>query len=282
MNVLVTGANGQLATCIKTIDYSNSDCNFIYKSSEELDITNSAVLKDFFSNNDINFCVNCAAYTAVDKAESDQEKAFEVNVIGAENLAKVCLDFNSKLIHISTDFVFNGTSKEPYKETNSTNPINVYGATKLEGEQKVQEHLESHFIIRTSWLYSEFGNNFLKTMLRLSLDRDELGIVSDQIGSPTYAMDLATIILQIIRENSSAYGIYNYSNEGTASWYDFAVAIFDLKSVNIKVNAITTEDFPTPAKRPSYSVLDKTKIKTVFKIDVPHWNSSLKKAISNL
>lgn len=282
MNILVTGAKGQLATCIKTLDSSYTDYNFIYKNTQELDITNTEEVTKFFKSNAIDYCINCAAYTAVDKAESNQELAEKVNVFGAENLARACKDFNSKLIHISTDFVFNGLSKTPYIETNNTSPLNVYGSTKLEGEQKIQKHLEKYFILRTSWLYSEFGNNFLKTMLRLSKTRDEIGVVSDQLGTPTYAMDLASVILKIIQENSVAYGVYHYSNEGITSWYDFAVAIFDIKNIKINVNPITTEDFPTPAERPKYSVLDKTKIKDIFKVEVPKWESSLKKAILNL
>ncbi|MFK7781784.1 dTDP-4-dehydrorhamnose reductase [Psychroserpens sp.] len=281
MNILVTGAKGQLATCIKALDNS-SDYNFIYKNSEDLDITDLISVESFFKRNKISFCVNCAAYTAVDKAESDQKKAHNVNVNGSENLAKTCAQYNSKLIHISTDFVFNGSSNTPYNEDDNTNPLGVYGLTKLEGEQKIQKNLEKYFIIRTSWLYSEFGNNFLKTMLRLSNNRDELGVVSDQIGTPTYAMDLAHVILKIIKENHIAYGIYHYSNEGVASWYDFAFTIFDLSKVKITVNPISTEDFPTPAERPKYSVLDKTKIKEVFKLEIPHWKNSLKTAISNL
>ena len=282
MNILVTGANGQLGTCIKKIDSSYSNYNFIYKNSDDLDITDIDTVNSFFNKNSISFCVNCAAYTAVDKAESDQERAYNVNVNGSNNLAKACAEYNSKLIHISTDFVFSGSSKTPYNEENNTNPLGVYGSTKLEGEQIIQKHLEQYFIIRTSWLYSEFGNNFLKTMLRLSEDRDELGVVSDQFGSPTYAKDLAHVILKIIQENNTAYGIYHFSNEGIASWYDFAAAIFDLSKVKIKLNPITTKDFPTPAKRPKYSALDKTKIKEVFDLQIPNWKNSLKKAISNL
>ena len=203
MNILVTGANGQLATCIKKSEASHSDFNFIYKNSDELDITDTTSVNRIFKKNAINFCVNCAAYTAVDKAESDQEKAFNVNVNGSENLARACAEYNSKLIHISTDFVFDGSSKTPYKEDNNTNPLGVYGSTKLDGEQIIQKSFEQYFIIRTSWLYSEYGNNFVKTMLRLSENRDELGVVSDQFGTPTYAKDLAYVILKIIKNGFS-------------------------------------------------------------------------------
>lgn len=282
MNILITGANGQLATCIKALEHFYNQYNFIYKSASELDITNTSDVFSFFKNNTIDYCINCAAYTAVDKAESNQKQAYNVNVIGAENLAKACNISNSKLIHISTDFVFNGSSNKPYNETDSTCPLNVYGATKLEGEQRIQNHFDAYFIIRTSWLYSEFGNNFLKTMLRLSKTRDEIGVVSDQFGSPTYAMDLANTILKIIKENNNAFGVFHYSNEGAISWYDFAKAIFELNKIKIKINPITTEDFPTPAERPKYSVLDKAKIKKTFNVDVPIWKDSLKKAILNL
>jgi len=280
MNILVTGANGQLATCIKTLDASNKEYRFTYKNSSEFDITDILVVEDFFKNNTIDYCINCAAYTAVDKAENDIKRAYNVNVKGSENLAKACDKYNSTLIHVSTDFVFDGSSSKPYNETNGTNPLSVYGSTKLEGEQKIQENLERYFILRTSWLYSEFGNNFLKTMLRLSKSRDQIGVVSDQIGSPTYAMDLASVILKIIQTNNKSYGLYHYSNEGVASWYDFAMAIFDIEKIEIKVSPITTEDFPTPAKRPSYSVLNKMKIKKNLQIEIPHWRNSLKKAIA--
>lgn len=280
INVLVTGANGQLGQCIKSID--TAEFNITYASSSELDITNEAEVKTFFKTNNFNWCINCAAYTAVDKAESEPESANKINYLGAKYLAETCNEHQVKLIHISTDFVFNGKHYKAYTENNPTEPIGVYGETKLKGEQAVSKVFSNYFIIRTSWLYSEFGHNFLKTMVRLSKDRKELNIVSDQIGTPTYAKDLASVILQIIKTENSNYGIYHYSNEGVASWYDFASTIFDIINAEVKVFPILSKQYPTPAKRPHFSVLDKTKIKDTFNIEIPHWRESLKTAITNL
>ena len=282
LNILVTGSNGQLARCIKDFVNQESQINFFFKNSTDLDITNSEIVKSFFENQHIDFCINCAAYTAVDKAESDIDAASKVNVLGARNLAIECSRINAKLIHVSTDFVFNGSKSAAYLETDDTNPEGVYGLTKLKGEVEIQKHLQEHFIIRTSWLYSEYGNNFLKTMLRLSNERESLSVVSDQIGTPTYAKDLAEVILKIIKLNSDNYGLYHFSNEGVASWYDFAQAIFDENQKELKLTPIKTRNYPTPAKRPPFSVLDKEKIKESFEIEIPHWRDSLKKAISNL
>ena len=233
----------------------------------------------FKSNPQINYCINCAAYTAVDKAETESEKAFEINAIGAKNLAHVCNDHGAVLIHVSTDFVFDGEKNEPYTETDAANPISVYGASKLQGEVEIQQALKEHFIIRTSWLYSEYGNNFMKTMLRLAETRDGISVVSDQIGTPTYAGDLAEIIIQIINIKTEKYGIYHYSNEGVASWYEFAKEIFKLTENKIKVNPIPSIEYLTPAKRPQFSVLDKAKIKIDLQIKIPFWGDSLKKVI---
>lgn len=278
--ILVTGSSGQLGRCIKDIDNNKSD--MLYVNSTELDITNELQVKRFFEKHQIDWCINCAAYTAVDKAESDYDKAFNVNVNGAKNLAEASKLYSAKLIHISTDFVFDGEHNKPYKESDPTSPICVYGETKLKGEQAVIESLKEHFIIRTSWLYSEYGNNFLNTMLRLSRDRDQLGIVGDQIGTPTYAKDLAEIIMHIIDNECSNYGVYHYSNNGVASWYDFAKAIFDISNVDIQLENISTMQYPTPAKRPHFSVLDKTKTKENFNVRIPYWRDSLKKAIQNI
>ncbi|WP_047549275.1 dTDP-4-dehydrorhamnose reductase [Psychroserpens sp. Hel_I_66] len=282
VNVLVTGANGQLASCLNDTIIVNSDYNYIFKNSSELDITNNKDLASFFKQNKIKYCINCAAYTAVDKAEQDRKQATKVNVLGAENLAIECSKINAILIHISTDFVFDGEQSKAYNETDSTNPKSVYGQTKLDGELKIKENLSNYFIIRTSWLYSEHGNNFMKTMLRLSKERDQLSIVSDQIGTPTYAKDLAIVILKIIETESTSYGCYHYSNEGVASWYDFAKAIFEIKNSNIEIIPIKTSNYPTPAERPIFSVLNKEKIKDNLGIEIPHWRDSLKKAILNL
>jgi len=278
--ILVTGGNGQLASCIKDVEKEYDDLNIIYTDHLELDICELNQIQTFFkSNPQINYCINCAAYTAVDKAETEAEKAFEINATGAKNLAQVCNDHDAILIHVSTDFVFDGEKNEPYTETDVANPISVYGASKLQGEVEIQQALKEYFIIRTSWLYSEYGNNFMKTMLRLAETRDGISVVSDQIGTPTYAGDLAEIIIQIINTKTEKYGIYHYSNEGVASWFEFAKEIFKLTKNKIKVNPIPSIEYLTPAKRPKYSVLDKKKIIDVFKIDIPFWRESLKKVI---
>ena len=278
--ILVTGGNGQLASCIKDVEKQYDDLNIIYTDHLELDICNLNQIQTFFkSNPQIDYCINCAAYTAVDKAETEAEKAFEINATGAKNLAQVCNDHDAILIHVSTDFVFDGEKNEPYTETDAANPISVYGASKLQGEVEIQQALKEYFIIRTSWLYSEYGNNFMKTMLRLAETRDGISVVSDQIGTPTYAGDLAEIIIQIINTKTEKYGIYHYSNEGVASWFEFAKEIFKLTKNKIKVNPIPSIEYLTPAKRPQFSVLDKAKIKTDLQINIPFWRDSLKKVI---
>ena len=282
MNVLVTGSNGQLASCIKDHAKQYDGLNFIYTDYEELDICNLNDLEEFFKTNQkIDYCINCAAYTAVDKAESEVEKAFEINATGPKNLAQVCSEFDTILIQISTDFVFDGEKTEPYTETDVAKPISVYGASKLEGEEEIKKTLETYFILRTSWLYSEYGTNFMKTMLKLAETRDEISVVSDQIGTPTYAGDLADVILKIITSNTKSFGLYHYSNEGVASWYDFAKAIFEASNIEIKLNPIKTSAYPTPAKRPLFSVMEKTKIKETLNIEIPFWRESLKKAIAS-
>ncbi|CDF81227.1 dTDP-4-dehydrorhamnose reductase [Formosa agariphila KMM 3901] len=282
MKILVTGGNGQLAACIKDVSKHNNQLQFIYTDSENLDITSQQHVADFFQNNNIDWCINCAAYTAVDKAETDIDLARKVNNDGAKHLAIACKANNVKLIHVSTDFVFDGKSSSLYSETDIAEPLGIYGLTKLEGEQAIQDNLDAYFILRTSWLYSEHANNFMKTMLRLAETRPELSVVADQIGTPTYATDLANVMLKIINDNPTTYGLYHYSNEGVASWYDFADAIFEITETNTKVFPIKTEAYPTPAARPQFSVMDKSKIKETFKIDIPHWRVSLKQAIKNL
>ena len=282
-NVLVTGSNGQLASCIKDLAKQYEGLNFIYTDYKELDICDLNQVNTFFkSNKKIDYCINCAAYTAVDKAESDVEKAFEINANGAKNLAIACREFDAILIQISTDFVFDGEKKEPYTETDVAKPISVYGASKLQGEIEIKQILETYFILRTSWLYSEHGVNFMKTMLRLAETRDEISVVSDQIGTPTYAGDLADVILKIISSKNTNFGLYHYSNEGVASWYDFAKTIFEASNLKIKLNTIKTEAYPTPAKRPFYSVMDKEKIKTSLGVETPHWRDGLVRAIKHL
>ena len=281
-NVLVTGSNGQLASCIKDLAKQYEGLNFIYTDYKELDICDLNQVNTFFkSNKKIDYCINCAAYTAVDKAESDVEKAFEINANGAKNLAIACREFDAILIQISTDFVFDGEKKEPYTETDVAKPISVYGASKLQGEIEIKQTLETYFILRTSWLYSEHGANFMKTMLRLAETRDEISVVSDQIGTPTYAGDLADVILKIISSKNTNFGLYHYSNEGVASWCEFAKAIFEASNIEIKLNPIKTSAYPTPAKRPVYSVMDKTKIKSVLKTETLSWQDRLIKTPRN-
>ena len=305
MVVLVTGANGQLGQAIKSISGKYPEIDFVFCSSSELDITNLENCQVVFDEFQPQFCINAAAYTAVDKAESEPAKAFDINANGAENLAITCKKFNTILIHISTDFVFDAYFSEgiayydrelrlPLKsnlgltETDVPFPSGIYGLTKLQGEQAIQANWDKHFIIRTSWVYSQFGNNFMKTMLRLASERDTLSVVSDQIGTPTNAVDLAEVLIKIIESchaeliSASNYGIYNFSNEGQCSWYDFAKEIFHQKGVSIDLKAIPTSAYPTPAKRPAYSVLDKTKIKRTFGVEIKEWQTSLATCINQL
>jgi dTDP-4-dehydrorhamnose reductase len=283
LTVLVTGKGGQLAKCIENIAPKYPDLNFIFKSSSELDITNSDHINSVFNSEEsYDYCINCAAYTAVDKAETETQDAYDVNVLGSKNLAEACLQYNVTLVHISTDFVFDGNATQRYTEDSITNPLGVYGDTKLKGENAIVETLNDYFIFRTSWLYSEYGSNFLKTMLKFGVERDEISVVSDQIGSPTYAKDLAEVILKIIESRHTGYGIYNYSNEGVVSWYDFANEIFKLSKSSIKLNKIETKDYPTPATRPKYSVLNKDKITNALNITIPNWKDSLNKALTIL
>lgn len=280
-NILVTGGKGQLSSCIKVASENLKDYNFIYVDLDQLDITNELEVITFINNNNLHYCINCAAYTAVDKAESDKETARRVNELGVKNLAKACKENDLVLIHISTDFVFDGKQTKLYKEEDRAEPLSVYGLTKLEGES-IAASLNKHFIIRTSWLYSEYGNNFLKTMLRLGEEKKLLHVVCDQVGTPTYAGDLAEVILKIITNESDKYGIYHFSNEGVASWYDFAKEIFEVSKTDIKVLPIKADNYPTPAKRPAFSVMDKTKIKNAFEIEIPYWRDSIKKCLTKI
>lgn len=276
IKVLVTGGKGQLAACIKDIAQDLRGYLFKYVDIDELDISNRDEISQFFETFSPHWCINCAAYTAVDKAESELELAKKINSFGAKYLAEACKRHNTRLIQISTDFVFEGKQSVPYSEVDVAYPINVYGCTKLEGENMVIKTTSEHFIIRTSWLYSEYGNNFLKTMLRLAGEKNEISVVGDQIGTPTYAGDLAKVVITMILADSNKYGVYHYSNEGVASWYDFAKAIFDLKKIDCAVVPIPTEAYPTPAKRPAFSVMNKTKVKTEMGINIPYWRDSLK------
>ena len=280
--ILVTGANSQLAKCIKDLERNYPNYSFVFANTSELNITDFLNVSTFFKSHNFDWCINCAAYTAVDLAESEIDKAYNVNADGVKNIAILCEKYNTQLIHISTDFVFDGNQSYAYKEEHITNPLNVYGKSKLKGEEEIISNLKSYYIIRTSWLYSEYGSNFLKTMLRLSDKKKEINVVEDQIGTPTYAKDLAQLIMSIININNSKYGIYNYSNEGIASWYDFAKAIFNINKKTITVNPIPSINYPTPAKRPRFSVLNKTKVKDTFNVEIPYWRDSLALVISNI
>lgn len=282
MVVLVTGANGQLGQSLQFIAGKYTDIDFVFCDSSTLDITNLTNVKQVFNQFKPNFCINAAAYTAVDKAESEPEKAHLINAIGAQNLAQICKETNCILLHISTDFVFDGTKKTPYTEEDQPNPTGIYGQTKLDGEKAIQNTFGNYYIIRTSWVYSQFGANFMKTMLRLASERDALSVVNDQIGTPTHAVDLAEVLIKIITTshlNSQTFnfGIYHFSNEGQCSWYDFAKKIFEINNINMNLQPIPTTSFPTPAQRPSYSVLDKSKIKRVFGVEIKNWEVSLSK-----
>jgi len=279
IRILVTGSNGQLGSEFKYLSPDLGTIEFVFTDIEELDITSKEAVTSYFQDNKFNFCINCAAYTAVDKAEEDRASAKLVNETAVVILAEVTKKFDVKFIHISTDFVFSGSKNTPYLELDSPDPINFYGKSKLKGESLALAINRKSVVIRTSWLYSSFGNNFVKTMLKLSETKDELGVIIDQVGTPTYARDLAEVVLKVIQSDKFISGVYHYSNEGVASWYDFAQAIFDENNINIKVNPIPTEQYPTPAKRPVFSVMNKTKIKETFGIEIPHWRKSLSKCL---
>ncbi len=280
--ILVTGANGQLGNELKIIALQFPGHRFLFITKEELPIDDFDAVSKYFSEHPIVYCINCAAYTAVDKAETEKETAFLINAEATANLARVCKQQHVHLIHISTDYVFDGTSKHPYKETDPTCPVNTYGESKLMGEQLALQNNPSTVIIRTSWLYSAFKNNFVKTMLRLMKEKDSINVVNDQFGCPTYAADLAAAIMQIISSGKfyKNPGIYNYTNAGTTSWYEFAVTIKKLTGNVCIVNPVSTSRYPTAAKRPKYSVLDTTKIKEVFNVSIPEWKPSLEKCIA--
>ena len=279
---IVFGASGQLGQCLKVTAEKAGIETLLFPKEEVADILNVELLQLLFEKEKPAYIINCAAYTAVDKAEDEIELAGKINRDGAANLAKLCKMFNTVLIHISTDFVFAGNSVSPLNESDITEPINVYGITKLEGEKAIAENTDQYFILRTSWLYSEYANNFVKTMLKLGIDRSHLNVVADQIGSPTYAIDLAACILHIIQNNHTAYGTYHYSNEGVTSWYDFAKAIFQISGMPVSVSPVPSTEYPTKAIRPAFSVMDKSKIKSSMGIEIPYWRESLEKCIVNL
>lgn len=287
MKILVTGAYGQLGNEINSLAAKYPEWQFLFTDVDSLDITNESALEIYFKDNKPGFVVNCAAYTAVDKAETDIETARKVNAVAPKLLGKYSKKVGAKLIHISTDYVFDGEAFTPYSEEDKVNPKGVYGETKLQGEQNCLLENHESIIIRTSWLYSSFGGNFVKTMLRLSKEQGKLKVVYDQVGTPTYAADLANAILSIIEisidePEKFVSGIYHYSNEGVASWYDFAKAIFEISEVKCAVSPVRSAEFPTPAKRPNFSILDKSKIKNTFGITIPYWRESLKKCMQKL
>ena len=289
MNILITGANGQLGNEMRIVSKESSD-NYIFTDVAELDITDFDAVRKYVKDNNIKVIVNCAGYTNVEKAEDEEEMAELINAKAVEYLAKTCKENDATLIHISTDYVFGGNEgNTPRKEDEKVNPTGVYGRTKLHGEQAIEKVGCKHIIIRTAWLYSEFGNNFVKTMRKLTAERDRLNVVFDQVGTPTYALDLAKTIevfiekLKIVNSQLSIVNsIYNYSNEGVISWYDFAKEICELSGNVCNIQPCHSDEFPSKVKRPSYSVLDKTKIKNKLNITIPHWKESLKKCINNL
>lgn len=286
-SILVTGSKGQVGQELKVLSENYNSFSFTYIDVDDLDITDVLAVNLFFKKNKFDYCINCAAYTAVDKAEEFEDVAYKVNTLGVKNILESCQLNDCKLIQLSTDYVYHNNQNTPFKEDDETNPQGVYARTKLEGDHIALAG--GGMVIRTSWVYSSFGNNFVKTMLRLGTDRAELGVIFDQIGTPTYARDLAKAILNIIEKFANKEvgldifpSVYHFSNEGVASWYDFAMAIFEMSNISVKVNAIETKDFPTAAKRPPFSVLNKNKIKETFGVKVPYWRTSLKSCLEIL
>jgi dTDP-4-dehydrorhamnose reductase len=278
ITLLVTGANGQLGSEIKNISTKYPGYNFLFTTRAELPIEDAKAVKNFFEKQQIDYCINCAAYTAVDKAETEKEKAFLINADAAGILASTCSDHHTQLIHVSTDYVYDGSSATAVKESDAVAPLNVYGWSKLKGEELILNRYPSSLIIRTSWVYSVYGNNFVKTMLRLFKEKERIGVVNDQYGSPTYAADLAAIIMKFIEgmETGNEYsGIVNYSNAGIITWFDFAHAIKELTNSACIVNPVSTSQYPTPAKRPQHSVLDTSKLQAMLHTDIPFWKHSL-------
>ena len=284
--ILVTGANGQLGAAFKSIAPGQPLFRFLFVSKEELPIDDHAGVKKYFTQHAIDLCINCAAYTTVDIAETEKEKAFAINGIAVGNLALVCKSHLVKLIHISTDYVFDGTSGNPYKETDPTSPVNIYGASKLKGEELAMQNNSASIIIRSSWLYSLYGHNFVKTMLRLMREKESINVVNDQFGCPTNATDLANAIMQIILQLPIAHCplpvVLNYSNTGITTWFEFATTIKDLTGSKCIINPVPTSQYPTAAKRPQYSVLDTSKIQEFFQISIPNWKDSLQKCLESI
>jgi len=286
-SIIVTGAHGQLGNELRVLSGNYPAFDFVLVDRDELSIDDAVAVRRWFEQHQPVYCINCAAYTAVDKAETEKELAMMVNGEAPGILAAACTAFNTRFIHISTDYVFDGTATTPYLESDATSPVNYYGVTKLRGEQSTLAGNPNAIILRTAWVYSTFGHNFVKTMMRLMKEKQSLNVVNDQVGSPTYARDLAQVILTIVdktEKNAAAWvpGIFHYSNEGVISWYDFAVAIQQLTNSSCIVNGIPTSGYPTPARRPAYSVFNKEKIKATYKITIPTWQESLAACVKNL
>lgn len=282
MKILITGANGQLGTELHEILEREFPGQTLYTDVQELDLTNAKAVDSYVANNEITHIVNCAAYTAVDRAEEEKMLCAAVNTDAVKNLAMAADANGAKIIHISTDYVFDGTNHRPYRESDKVNPISQYGTTKRKGETLLLALAPQAIIIRTAWLYSAHGNNFVKTMLRLADSQPEIKVVCDQIGTPTFARDLARAVVKVLQSHQWVPGIYHFTDEGAASWYDFAKAIFRIADKDVKVTPIPTEDYPTPASRPSYSILDRTRIKATYGIEIPHWEEALADCLRQL
>ncbi len=274
--ILVTGADGQLGQCLRKVVSESMDCVFLFENRISLDITNNDAVFAYFNRQKLDFCINTAAFTQVDLAECHQKEAYKINVEGVKNLIEACEEFRVKLIHLSTDFVFDGAKKTPYLETDLPKPQTYYGQTKLEAEEWIQHNLQAHYILRTSWLFSEYGHNFMKTMLRLANEKKKIHVVNDQFGSPTSAADLAKAILTIVDAEKNHYGLYHFSNFGETTWYGFAKEIFRQQNLAIDLEAIQTSDFPTAAARPNYSVLNSSKFSKNFQYEVQSWQNALR------
>jgi dTDP-4-dehydrorhamnose reductase len=281
LNILITGSNGQLGSEFRKASTLYPSNNFIFTDIAELDITSALQVDQFFKENNIDLVINCAAYTAVDRAEEEPDLARLINYGAVANLVRVCKKYDIYLVHISTDFVFDGKSQRPYHEDDRPNPLSSYGKSKLAGEEAMMSCLERGMIIRTSWLYSAFGSNFVKTILKNGAEKGKLNVVDDQVGCPTYARDLAETILQILPKalSSVRFEIYHYANEGQCSWYEFAKAAIELANISCEITPITSDNYPQKASRPAYSVMDKTKIKERFGISIPEWRESLKECV---
>ncbi len=284
--ILITGANGQLGSSLRKRknEFANAEC--IFTDVEELDLTDEMAVTHFFASEKPDVVINCAAYTAVDKAESDTDNAKMLNADVPGFLGKLCKQHNASMVHISTDYVFSGEANRPYTENDTTNPVSVYGNTKLQGEQNLLNQLPEALILRTSWLYSPYGGNFLKTMLRLGKEKDQIGVVYDQVGSPTYAGHLADAIIHVMNrwqaKSTWEGGIYHFSNQGLCSWYDFAWQIMQSSNLTCRVNPVTSDQFPTPAKRPPYSVMSKAAFESRFNYTIPHWQKGLEACLRRM